>query len=53
MSVPRGNSRLQLRVGNDMHNVKTKQFEADLPDDFLSLKRGLNRKNNFLLFDFM
>ena len=44
MSVPRDNSRLHMRIGNDMHRVKAKQFARDLPDDFLSLKRGLEQK---------
>ena len=43
-----------MRVGNDMHSVKVKQFGRDLPDDFLLLKRGAwTEENNFLLFDFM
>ena len=44
MSVPRDNSRLHMRVGNDRHSVKAKQFARDLPDDFLSLKSGLEQK---------
>ena len=44
MSVPRDNSRLHMRVGNDMHSVKVKQFGRDLTDDFLSLKRELEQK---------
>ena len=44
MSVTRDNSRLHMRVGNDMHSVKAKQFARDLPDDFLSWKRALEQK---------
>ena len=44
MSVPRDNLRLHMRVGNDMHRVKAKQFARDLPDDLLSWKRGLEQK---------
>ena len=44
MSVPRDNSRLHMRVGNDRHSVKAKQFARDLPDDFLSLKSRLEQK---------
>ena len=44
MSVPRDNSRLHMRIGNYMHSVTAKQFARDLPDDFLSLKRGLEQK---------
>ena len=42
--MPRDTSRLHMRIGNDMHRVKAKQFARDLPDDFLSLKRGLEQK---------
>ena len=44
MSVPRDTSRLHMRIGNDMHSVKAKQFARDLPDDFPSLKRGFEQK---------